>query len=295
MSIINNAHGGSQYAVLSAFYQTVINSPKQQITRDRLMKLCRPENLTQQDNARSKASLELKAWLDLQLFIEQESTISLNCDFFTSEKIPLHQAVRRCLLAPYNNLDLGARDQRAVDLTVLVCLFLTSDVYQQASISSSTIPELVGRYLPGFRINSNETVVVPGYASWLGFFEQINSNAYVIDPTRAIREELPTVFTVGEQLPISKALSYLSQSLPVLDGGSYRNQIEEQLKSNGWVSPPGNQLSTSLSRAFLRLQMSGQIKLEQLSDSADEVSLSGRNGEILRRVTHFTYLATGVA
>ncbi|EJR7474244.1 hypothetical protein N1G87_002185 [Escherichia coli] len=300
MSIINNAHGGSQYAVLAAFYQVLKASPKNQLPREKLMALCAPETLQTGDsqNARGKASQELRAWLDLGLLteekVEETTQISFNANYFSIKSMPLRQAARRCLQAQENNSDLSSRDERAVDLTLLAALLLALDVYQNAEIKSGNLEVLVNTFIPDFRINSNEIAVVPGYLSWLGFAQQLTRDSYAIDPTDSIREELPFLMRVGEQLSIGEVLQRLNRALPVLDGGSYRQQVEERISLYGWHSLSPNRLSTSLSRALLRLQLSGVINMKAESDASGAMQLTGRNGSVLRTVTHLTLNDVGV-
>lgn len=300
MSIINNAHGGSQYAVLVAFYQVLKASPKNTLPREKLMALCAPETLQTGDsqNARGKAPQELKAWLELGILSEEPvgdtTEISLNSNYFSAKNMPLRQAVRRCLQAAENNRDLSLRDERAVDLTLLAALLLALDIYQNAEITSGNLEVLVNKFMVDFRINSNEVAVVPGYLSWLGYAQQITRDSYTIDPTDAIREELPFLMQPGEQLSIVEALQRLNRALPVLDGGSYRQQVEERISLHGWQSLSADRISTSLSRALLRLQLSGVINMKAESDASSAMQLTGRSGSVLRTVTHLTLTGAGV-
>ncbi|EHG8284438.1 hypothetical protein J5259_004616 [Klebsiella oxytoca] len=299
MSIINNDRGGSQYAVLVAFYQVLKDSLKSTLPREKLMALCAPETLQTglAPSARSKASKELTAWLDLGLLSEEKvgetTQISLNASYFCNKKIPLRQSVRRCLLSPENNRDLSLRDERAVDLTLLSAMMLALDVYNNAEINSSNLETLVNQFLPDFRINGNEVAIVPGYLSWLGYAQQISRDSYTIDPTDAIREELPFLMRVGESLSIGEVLQRLSQALPVLDGGIYRQQVEERISRYGWQSLGGDRLSTSLSRALVRLQFSGIINMKAESDASGAMQITGRKGRVIRAVTHLTLINAG--
>lgn len=300
MSIINNAHGGSQYAVLAAFYQVLRASPKNTLPREKLMALCAPATLQTGDapDPRSKAPKELRAWLDLGLLMEQPvgdtTEISLNANYFNTKNMPLRQAARRCLQAAENNRDLSSRDERAVDLTLLAALLLALDVYNNADISTRNLEVLVNQFLPDFRLNkTNEVPIVPGYLSWLGYAQQITRDSYAIDPTDAIREELPFLMQPGEQLSIGDALQRLNRTLPVLDGGTYRQQVEERISLHGWHPLSANRLSTSLSRALLRLQLSGIINMKAESDASGAMQLTGRNGSVLRTVTHLTLTRAG--
>jgi len=299
VSIINNAHGGSQYAVLVAFYQVLKASPKNTLSREKLMALCAPATLQTGDseNASGKAPKELSAWLDLGLLKEEPASntteISLNASYFSTKDMPLRQAARRCLQTVENNRDLNSRGERAVDLTLLAALLLALDVYQNGEISSSNLEVLVGTFMPDFRINSNEVAVVPGYLSWLGFAQQLTRDRYAIDPTEAIREELAFLMQPGEQLPIGEVLRRLNQALPVLDGGSYRLQVEDRISVGGWQSLSADRLSTSLSRALLRLQLAGIINMKAESDASGAMQLTGRKGRVLRAVTHLTLTRKG--
>ncbi|MBB6055497.1 protein DpdG [Tolumonas osonensis] len=299
MSIINNAHPGSQYAVLVAFYQVLKASPKNTLPREKLRALCAPKTLQtgEAENARSKAPSELKMWLDLGVLTEttvgETNEISLSTRYFSAKNIPLRQAVRRCLQAEENNSDLSLRNQRAVDLTQLATLLLALDVYQNIEVTSGNLEVIVNKFLPDFRINSNEVAVVPGYLSWLGYAQQITRDSYAIDPTDAIREELPYLMQSGEQLTIREALLRLNQAIPLLDGGVYRLQIEERISQHGWQPLSVNRLSTSLSRALLRLQLSGIISMKAEADASGAMQLTGRNGSALRTVTHLTFISSG--
>lgn len=301
MSIINNAHGGSQYAVLVAFYQLLKVSPKNTLPREKLMALCAPASLQTGDseNASGKAPKELNAWLDLGLLKEESGNntteISLNARYFSTKDMPLRQATRRCLLAVENNRDLNSRDERAVDLTLLAALLLALDVYHNPEISKRNLEQLVNHLLPDFRINSsNEAPVVPAYLSWLGFVQQITRESYAIDPTNAIREELPFLMQLGEQLSIAEVLQRLNRALPVLDGGSYRQNVEDRISRKGWRPLSSDRLSTSLSRALLRLQLSGIINMDEKADASGAMQLTGIKGSVLRTVTHLTLTHTGV-
>nr|WP_249339669.1 MULTISPECIES: protein DpdG [Enterobacterales] len=284
-----------------AFYQVLKVSPKNTLPREKLMALCAPASLQTGDseNASGKAPKELNAWLDLGLLKEESGNntteISLNARYFSTKDMPLRQATRRCLLAVENNRDLNSRDERAVDLTLLAALLLALDVYHNPEISKRNLEQLVNHLLPDFRINSsNEAPVVPAYLSWLGFVQQITRESYAIDPTNAIREELPFLMQLGEQLSIAEVLQRLNRALPVLDGGSYRQNVEDRISRKGWRPLSSDRLSTSLSRALLRLQLSGIINMDEKADASGAMQLTGIKGSVLRTVTHLTLTHTGV-
>jgi hypothetical protein len=50
-----------------------------------------------------------------------------------------------------------------------------------------------------------------------------------IDPTEALRDVLPEVFASSEMLPAPIFIERAADELPVLDGGTYRVQLEAVL------------------------------------------------------------------
>ncbi|BEU04248.1 hypothetical protein OAG1_30480 [Agarivorans sp. OAG1] len=292
MSIVNNDHGGSQFEVLAAIYSVLKGNKENPMEQEELIAWCRPQALIPEGkkSARSKLDKEVKAWSELGLLETADTSIKLSSNYFTDSKVRLTTGARRCLLASENNKDLISRDQRAADFTVLLSMLLALDVYRYPEIKSNNLAEIVDRYLSDFRINSNETSVVPGYAHWLGFMVRTGNSVYSIDPTLAIREEIAastSVFKPDTQIPIDTFIGQLAKLMPVLDGGAYRQQVEQRIEGQSWTKPKDNELSTSLSRALLRLHHGGQIQLQKLSDAGLR-NLKGPKGEILMPVTHVT-------
>lgn len=294
MSIINNAHAGSQYEVLTAIRNVLDSKPNKPMAETDLIAWCRPEHLASKESARKKVGFEITAWKDLGLLESSADGVMLNRQYFSDASIATSTAARRCLLVPDNNQDLDAREQRAADLTKLVCMLLSIDVYRErnSELRSNKLEEIVDAYLGDFRINSNEVAVVPGYLHWLGYAARIGNGMYAIDPTTAIKEELLAADNAIErdvQLPIESFLQQLAKRLPVIDGGAYRLHIEQRINEKNWSKPSNNDLSTSLSRALLRLHHAGVIKMQKLSDAGLR-NLKGPNNRVLMPVTHVTVL-----
>ncbi|WP_199437267.1 protein DpdG [Vibrio owensii] len=292
MPITNNDAGGSQFEVLTVLRNVLESNRRKPMTEDVIVSWCRPETLTTVEGARKKVGKEINAWKELGLLSQTESGLVLNSDYFKDADVPTSTGTRRCLLAEENNLDLDARDQRAVDLTKLVCMILSLDVYRHPVIRSNKLEDIVDTYLSDFRINSNETTIVPNYMHWLGYAARIGNGSYIIDPTVAIKEELlapDNSIEKNKQLTIEDFLKLLAKRLPVIDGGAYRVHIEKCINSKNWSKPSDGELSTSLSRALLRLHHSGMIRLQKLSDAGLR-NLKGPNNKVLMGVTHVTVL-----
>ncbi|CAK3418019.1 DUF1819 family protein [Vibrio crassostreae] len=292
MAITNNDAGGSQFEVLSVIRNVLESNRRKPMTEDVIVSWCRPETLTSGDSARAKVGKEIKAWKDLGLLSQTEDGLVLNGGYLKDANVPTPTGARRCLMAEENNLDLDTRNQGAVDLTKLLCMLLSLDVYRHSEIRSTKIEDIVNLYLSDFRINGNETAIIPCYLHWLGFATRIGNGSYTIDPTIAIKEELlapNSSIEKNKQLTIERFLQLLIKRLPVLDGGVYRQHIEQGMNSKNWSKPSDSELSTSLSRALLRLHHSGTIQLQKLSDAGLR-NLKGPNSKVLMGVTHVTVL-----
>lgn len=292
MPIINNNHGGSQFEVFTVIRKVLESNQRKPMTEEIIVSWCRPEALALGKSARSKVGQEINAWKDLGLLNEIEGGLTLNEDYFPDSSVLTSTGARRCLLSAENNENLDTRDQRAADLTKLVSMILSLDVYRYPEIRSNNLEEITGSFLSDFRINSNETAILSPYMHWLGFASRIGNSTYAIDPTVAIKEELLATDSPIEQntqLSIESFLQQLVNLIPVLDGGDYRMHTEQRMNSHNWSKPKDNELSTSLSRALLRLHHSGTIKLQKLSDAGLR-NLKGSNNKVLMAVTHVTVL-----
>jgi hypothetical protein len=125
---------------------------------------------------------------------------------------------------------------------------------------------------------------------YLGFAR--GSAQMTVDPTDAVRDVLAEIFGQDQTLPAPIFVARAAVALPVLDGGTYRVQIEEVLRESAWVRPRDGLLSTSLSRAIQRLDREGVIATEQKSDSEGGVTLTGSDQRQWRRMTHVRRLPT---
>jgi hypothetical protein len=115
-----------------------------------------------------------------------------------------------------------------------------------------------------------------GLSFWARFTGFASGDGHGIDPTEAIRAELPAIFQGSKVLLAGEFLRELSARLPVLDFGRYRVEVESALKDTAWRRPPNGHLSMSLSLALRRLQLDQTIALDALADAPETYSLSGR-------------------
>ena len=107
-----------------------------------------------------------------------------------------------------------------------------------------------------------------------------------------MRDVLPQIFPKRGPLEAGAVVAELAKMLPVLDGGVYRLAVEEEfLKRTGadaWRPPPEGQLSTSLSRALLRLVQDGTLRTENRADASRRVRLTGRRSTVIETFSHFS-------
>jgi hypothetical protein len=103
------------------------------------------------------------------------------------------------------------------------------------------------------------------------------SSSFKIDPTLAIKHRLKSIFGNSKELPAKDFLVSLSEKLPVLDFGIYRNEVEKNLNDSVWRKLNPNELSQSLSFALKRLELNGNIQLRGKSDTGSSYRLTGRD------------------
>jgi hypothetical protein len=134
-----------------------------------------------------------------------------------------------------------------------------------------------------------------GLRDWARFFGFANGDDGTIffDPTQAIGSELPALFKPGENLAALDFINRLANKLPVLDGGSFRIEMEEALRPEKWAVPPVGYLSTSLSFALRRLQKLGVLGLTTLADAESKFTLMRQGGSVWESFTHVSLLKEG--
>ena len=123
----------------------------------------------------------------------------------------------------------------------------------------------------GFELNNLEGCRQFVYwARYLGFARRINDgrnvDKVIPDPTQAIRSQLSMQMETGVQYKIDDIWPELISTLPVLEGGSSYQAVDEMFDPNKQYRHPTN-LSPSTSLAFKRLERSNLINLTRLSDA----------------------------
>jgi hypothetical protein len=296
MTILNRTNDGLLSVLLLLHRALIALGPT---SRDELLNLCAPATLDKErkvSEAQKQARQTLNRWTQAGLFIEAEEKITVHPDFATSDAGAgglgsLRAALRKLVLSERNSDGLSNPETESAavcaDFTRALCWVLAQDVYTLPGGGYTGIEEIELSQLkekPFALQNNTRWDGLKDWAPFLGFGWTSGVDEFVVDPTDAIRDALPAVFGEARELTQGAFLERLASELPVIDGGKYRLEIEERLSDN-WVKPGAHEISQSLSRALLRLEIRGVLRLDARAD-ADQRSLLGRGGGSLRRISH---------
>lgn len=309
MSLLNLPNSG-MHGVLTVIFKLLLK--ERQMEQSRLEALCGPASLVKPAlDKPTQIRNTLNKWLALGLFTKHpDGEIALHPDVRPDEKNvrALQGLARRLVMRADNNVDLWANDDvRAADFTRGAAWLLAQDVYQtelagwagsaQERLKRQIPKELVDEDENNLRFIANSTRWAPlkAWGTWLGFgWNSLHARGgWCIDPTMAVREQLPQIFGKQKALEAPDLVAALGEVLPVLDGGTYRLEVESKLRERtgpqAWVAPPEGQLSTSLSRALLRLTEDGTLRAENRADAPRRVNLTGRQQAVLETFSHFSF------
>lgn len=287
MSIINNAHPGSQIRIV-CLIDRVLNRRKKKkpIARQALIEICRPENLTSSENSRKRFSENLDFWLNEGLWRQDPDGIS-HKDANASEKnLPFR--VLDLMVSKYHDQNILKGNRVEPFLRTITVLLALNRLTFRGQIDNviqllkpADVADTINSYLPEYTINaSNEANTLRDWGMFLGFIEPF-SEGMIIDPTRAIETILPSVFNEQNEMPISDFIGAMSTRLPMTDNGAFRKIIEPKMEENGWEAPLENYVSASLSHSLIRLKMGLKLSLPQLSDDKKSMRLMPPDGKDL--------------
>jgi hypothetical protein len=292
MSLLNTTNDGL-HNVLVALCGTLLLEKRKALESELLQKTA-PAAIVHEQGKMVRQTLN--RWVELGLLLREDDSISLSPDYWPAGKVTqdelastVRRATRTCALAPVNNANLWAKESaKSADLTRSLCLLLAQDVYRTTFSQLETLEneQVVNAEL---RLVQNDTRIngLKKWSHFLGFVRQ--GSAEDIDPTIAVRDSIRDWMRPGEKMPTSHFLAHLGEALPVLDGGVYRNAVEQELDRTMLFVPGPGQVSSSLSRALLGLRASGDLAWDSLSDAVGEgLTLTGRDGP--RPEFRFTHL-----
>jgi hypothetical protein len=291
MALLNTASDGLMNIFIVLF--EIISDSQSGIGEASILAQCEPPGA----GSESKVRQTLRRWTELDLFVTKNSRYYIG-DKYRSLK-PAREidslsrarhAARSAVLATQNNERFWeATNSKAADLTRSLAWLLTQDVYD---VKWPDLPDLEGRQLKlqdeelRTARNSTRLAGLRSWATFLGFMWE-DQDRIAIDPTVALQEVLGPTVLVADEVPITSFIDGLATILPVIDTGAYRLEVESNLDDTQYRKPPIGSLSTSLSRALIRLRREQVIELKNRSDSKVSFSLMGpSNSSTADKVTH---------
>ena len=263
----------------------------------------------------------MKVFTTLGLFEQCQGQIELNSSLPEPARDPsqgealLHRTIRRLLFQPEHNDDLWESDKDGRDLVRALSFVLALDIdavplqwtardggYKRSMeiVQSSMVEE-------GRKIFQNNTRwdAFRFWAPFLGFAwhsallpgaSKSTHSVLVIDPTRALREEMPELLAVASRgsdqpIAIARVREVIMERLPVLEAGRYQRVVQPHLLASHWRAPARGVLSSALAHGLKRLQEEGAIELLSWSDAEQWQFPVSRN----RDVESYSHLRVGKA
>ncbi len=280
MTIINYASDGL-YPELIALFRAVAHLGT--VDRKAVIDLCSPVTLG--DTTRLRGALA--RWTDLGLFFSEAESLRISERFGKQKRgesideltARLPAACRTLMLEAPNCLPLwGESPGIASDFVRGAAWLLAQDIYTLPTSWSDVEPLQNAQVSAANKIIEND-VRWNGLRFWMRYlgFATGDGGAFQVDPTIAVKAELPTIFGTCSDLYAQEFLEALASRLPVLDFGQYRQIVEEVLNPDSWRKPEKGYLSMSLSLALRRLVLNNVIRLEGKADAGSSYRLTGRN------------------
>lgn len=283
MSIINNAHPGSQIRLVCLVDRVLNRRQKQKpISRQELIETCRPENLPRSDGAKKRFVGNLDFWVEEGLWEKGENGVASKDSRATEQNLPV-RVLKRCIAQCDSQGILEGNRLEPLLRTISVLLAQDQLTFQgqqrgtQRLDKPGDIAEAINSRFALSINESNEANTLKDWGIFLGFLEPF-AGGMIVDPTQAVEPLLANIFIEKHRLPIRDFIAALADRLPMLDGGVYRQVVEPLLEEKGWQRPLENRVSASLSHALLRLEKGLQLILEQPADDSRSMTLKTTDG-----------------
>ncbi len=296
MSILNRPSDGLVSVLVALVRSSVMFGT---MPKSKLLDVCCPKTLG--DGKQDMAIKTLNRWTELGLFVVTEKEEVKVSDEYRSSIRKLNASVssisdvaRQIVLSSENNKNFwGDEENRSADFSRAACWILAQDVHAFVPTSYTQVEQkaLEQAGSPEVSLFQNDTRW-SGFVSWATFLGLGRSDSgkasggFLADPTPWICGPIMTLLPPKNDVPIREFLDELAEAIPILDGGRFRVEVESKLRPEKWKAPASEAVSTSLSRALLRLQASGILRFDNRSDSESRVNLIGRAGRTVQPVTH---------
>jgi hypothetical protein len=297
MAILNRESDGLVSVLVAIVRASIAIGPT---SKTKLLDIVSPLSIDDGKNDQKKARNTLNRWFELGLYIETEKgewRLEEECrsqikKLGATPAVIAHVA-RQIVLTSRNNRNFWSdTENKSADFTRAAAWMLAQDVHLFIPTSHSVVEKLCNDQAPPDVILLQNDTRWAGYVSWatfLGFGRSDTGKAsggFITDVTPVVRFHLHDVLPKRGEVAIDDFIGSLASAIPVLDGGSYRTEVESKLKPEKWKRSKEGELSTSLSRALLRLRESGDLRFESRSDAGRQMKLIGREGRVVESITH---------
>lgn len=282
MTILNHTNDGL-YPELIAIFRLV--SHLGTANRDECIDSCNPEV---HKEAPTRLRGALTRWSALGLFQTEDENVRINDRFKRKrgESLNAHSArlpiaCRSLVFEESNCLPLwGETTGIAGDFVRGAAWLLAQDIYGLPESFDNAIENIQNEQTaPNTNIkiiqNGNRWNDLRFWMRYLGFATG-DSSSFQVDPTIAVKAELPSIFGTRSDLPAQEFITTLASRLPILDYGQYRQAVEKVLNPTAWRPPANGHLSMSLSLTLRRLALDNVIRLEGKADAGTSYRLTGR-------------------
>lgn len=284
MTLLNNANDGL-HPELIVLFRTVAYFKI--IAYEDLLSLCLPKIMGENDDTvKTRLRGSLNNWIKLGLFERSGDNVQLNTRFEKVKKsdidlytYELPQIALEFVCQPKNATPIwedSSSQGLTADFVRAASWLLSQDIYTFPTTWSDVGSLSAKQSLNPAPIIQND-FRWGSLRFWMRYFGLATgeSSSFKIDPTAAVKHQLKQIFGNNKELPAKDFLMSLSEKLPILDFGEYRNQVEKNLNDNVWRKLNSNELSQSLSFALRRLELNGNIQLRGKSDTGSSYRLMG--------------------
>ena len=300
MAVFFNSDSKSRHiGTFCVIYRVLRRSKTNSMTLEKLTALCAPDTLAEAQNHTEKFADMVTFWgaeFHKIWSIDEDQKISLVHVTQNQHPTPenIAELVRSALFeTPIETITCGTNENKYSTEPLfisLVCLLACDShgPFDNSPITRGTIRDSLARWLgPGFALNNEEYAGLIEWLTFLGFVNQ-DHGKLVIDPTRAVKDSLKTIFNSQKTMPIREFIKSLGKILPVMDGGNYHQQTMDVMGVKQWVFNYEKQISSSLSLALHRLEIAAVIRIEPGADDVNSIEMLGPLGLPLRVISNIT-------
>lgn len=281
---INNLENDGIYPILIVLFRTVANLGK--VNADELIRICYPGSVSDTEVLKRLRG-SLSRWIEIGLFVKTNDNVQLDARYTKGKKETLDDFAnrlpsfcRRLVLEEKNCIPLwGQSAAVTADFVRGMAWLLAQNIYGFPTTWNGGVENKENEQLVSDKkVIQNDTrwIGLRAWARYLGFATG-DGGSFQIDPTKAVKDELPSIFGKHKEIKAKEFLDALSSQIPIVDFGTYRKQVEEHLNISTWHKQTEGHLSMSLSLALRRLELDKIIKLEGRADAGSSFRLTGQN------------------